>query len=628
MGEPGLRALIVAHDWMASPAGAPSTWPETLRVTLEVMLATRFPAFLVRGPQLALVYNDAYAEILADKHPAALGRPFFAVWPEVEAEVRPVIDAAMAGQAAFFTDLPVQLRRQGVLAPAYFTFSYSPVPERPGGDSAAVLCICHETTAAVEAKRQTDILLALDGRLRPLRDPQAVAEAALQMLGEQLATHSAGYGDFEAGAFMVAGGWSVGALAKPTIGAAHRLQDLDPGLAADLAQGQTVAIGDVAADARSRRGGAPISEAGALVTVPLVKDGVLTAALFVQHQQARAWTPAEVRLIEAVADRAWAAIERVRAETALAHREARFREFFEAAGDAIFVEDANGRYVEVNAAACRLLGYSRAELLSLSVRDVIAERDAPRVVRWRGAAERDQPALSAWRLRRKDGDWVDVEISARRLAGGGGEAVVRDVTERAAQDARRDLMLNELNHRVKNALATVQAIAAQTLRGDEFAGPRAVFVDRLVALARANDLLVTGDWRAAELGQIASQVAEPYGGAPRFDIEGPPMDLPPQAAMAMALALHELATNAAKYGALSAPAGRVRLSWRLEGDRFAFAWIEQGGPPVVGPGRPGFGSRLIRSGLSAAFGADVRMDFASSGLEVRFEAPQPSPQGS
>ena len=220
----------------------------------------------------------------------------------------------------------------------------------------------------------------------------------------------------------------------------------------------------------------------------------------------------------------------------------------------------------------------------------------------------------------------------------GGVAVsLRDITERKLAERRQKLLVNELNHRVKNALATVQAIAAQSLRGADV--PAAVvdrFVARLIALARANDILVAEDWLGADLDAIASQVASPYvaGGegengeeAGRFRAGGPDVHLAPKAATAMALALHELATNSAKYGALSTPQGKVSLTWALQGDgqarRLHMNWRESGGPPVKPPQKAGFGTRLIEKGLKAELRAEVRLDYAPDGLTMTLDAPMP-----
>jgi two-component sensor histidine kinase len=151
------------------------------------------------------------------------------------------------------------------------------------------------------------------------------------------------------------------------------------------------------------------------------------------------------------------------------------------------------------------------------------------------------------------------------------------------------------------------------------------FLDRLMALASANDVLVARSWSGATLASVAAQMARPHGDGERFIIEGPDIHLAPQTATAMALGLHELATNAAKYGALSTPAGQVSLTWRVDGEgearRLRLAWRETGGPAVGAPGRTGFGSRLIERGLASELRAEVKLAFEPAGVVFTLAAP-------
>lgn len=204
-----------------------------------------------------------------------------------------------------------------------------------------------------------------------------------------------------------------------------------------------------------------------------------------------------------------------------------------------------------------------------------------------------------------------------------------DITARKNAEDHLRLLINELNHRVKNSLATVQAIAAQTLHGDEVPERvRTALTERLLALSRAHDVLTDEKWAGANLRDIAAQAAAPHlssDHADRFIIEGPPVNLPPRSAIAIALALHELATNAAKYGALSVRGGRVRIVWSTspaEGDglRLRMVWTETGGPPVTPPTTRGFGTRLIERGLAAELRGEVRIAYPSTGVVCTIDA--------
>ena len=201
-----------------------------------------------------------------------------------------------------------------------------------------------------------------------------------------------------------------------------------------------------------------------------------------------------------------------------------------------------------------------------------------------------------------------------------------DITERKRAEASQHLLLEELNHRVKNTLAMVQSIASQTLRATPAAErfPEA-FQSRLQALAQAHDLLTRGQWRGASLHEVAEVTLNPHttpGG--RVKISGPPVALSPGIAVSLHLALHELATNAAKYGALSVEQGEVKLQWAVTGGvqpALRIEWGESGGPPVVPPQRRGFGSRLIERGLAHEVDGEVDLAFSPKGVVCRVTVP-------
>ncbi len=198
---------------------------------------------------------------------------------------------------------------------------------------------------------------------------------------------------------------------------------------------------------------------------------------------------------------------------------------------------------------------------------------------------------------------------------------VRMATQIAHAEAMNELLINELNHRVKNSLATVQSIAARTFRGlNDPHDTRQKFDARLVALGRAHDILSEEKWRSADIREMIERVLAPHGtrDAARFHLAGPDLRLSPQAALIASMVLHELATNAAKYGALSVPGGEVSIAWDIinrDGKPSAeLRWSERGGPRVEAPTRQGFGSTLIEQGLPAQLGGTAHFDYAPEGL--------------
>lgn len=201
----------------------------------------------------------------------------------------------------------------------------------------------------------------------------------------------------------------------------------------------------------------------------------------------------------------------------------------------------------------------------------------------------------------------------------------QDVTERLKGEQHLRLLVNELNHRVKNTLSMIQAIAAQTFRSaEDLEQAQSAFSARIVALAKASDLLTGENWEGAALEDIVARSAEAT--APeRFMARGPPVRLSPKTALSLSMALHELSTNAVKYGALSNGAGRVRIDWAVDlaadGKRLKLTWREEGGPPVAPPSRRGFGSRLIERGLAAELGGQVSVRFDPAGVVCAVDAP-------
>jgi PAS domain S-box-containing protein len=237
------------------------------------------------------------------------------------------------------------------------------------------------------------------------------------------------------------------------------------------------------------------------------------------------------------------------------------------------------------------------------------------------------------RYRRGDGHITCLSVSATPVRGLNGiphlaVCTFTDVSLRKRHEEHQRLLINELNHRVKNTLATVQSIASQTLRNAGSAeGAREALENRLLALSRVHDVLTRENWEGADLYEIVADAVAPYSnpGEDRLHLSGETIRLPPRMALALAMALQELATNAVKYGALSNDTGEVRITWRDGDDSLHLTWAEQGGPPVTAPSRRGFGTRLIERSLASDLNGDVRIAFVPSGLVCTVDAPLTRP---
>lgn len=200
-----------------------------------------------------------------------------------------------------------------------------------------------------------------------------------------------------------------------------------------------------------------------------------------------------------------------------------------------------------------------------------------------------------------------------------------DISDRKQAELHQQLLVNELNHRVKNTLAAVQAIAAQTFRGSGTEPKlQEAFEARLIALSNAHSILTQANWQSAEIGDVVRRTVEPHAGSERMRVHGPPIKLVPKAAIALAMGLNELATNAVKYGALSNGTGQVAITWSVDGPRpgtLNLQWSESGGPRVEMPSRRGFGSRLIERNLAHDLEGTVRIEYHPDGVVCRVTGP-------
>ncbi|WP_084582215.1 sensor histidine kinase [Sphingomonas azotifigens] len=239
-----------------------------------------------------------------------------------------------------------------------------------------------------------------------------------------------------------------------------------------------------------------------------------------------------------------------------------------------------------------------------------------------------QPLELEHRVRQADGSIGWVASRAVPLTDDEGRLVewfgaASDITEQRRTNEHLRLVINELNHRVKNTLAMVQAIAMRTFRAaPDLAVAQEQFAARLVALAQANDLLTGERWAGASLHEAIAQAVRPHQHDPaRCTLSGTDVRVSPKSALAIALAMHELSTNAVKYGAWSSDTGRVAITWSIAGEQLQLEWRERGGPPVMPPARRGFGSRLIERGLAGELGGKVTLYFDTEGLRCTVEAP-------
>jgi PAS domain S-box-containing protein len=476
-GGAEMGARIRAHDWRAAPIGSPHTWPQPLKTLVAVMLGSTQPMFMAWGDQRTLLYNDAYGEILGNKHPAALGRDFLEVWDEIRGDLAPIVDEAYAGRPVQMDDIELLMHRKGFPEETHFAFSYTPVQDE-AGEVAGFFCPCMEITDKVIAQRGQAFRIALDERLHATADASLLIAIASEALGRYLKVGQVSYGEVDQGGetARVDREWNSGSMAPNA--RVHRMADYGPAFAAALNAGETIAIADVRLDPRTSSSSALAAFDRAMIAgfinVPVVKAGRLAAILAVHSPTPRAWSTGEVSLAQDIAERVWAAAERARAEADLRESDARLRSALQAAElsaaeiravlesmpDAVYIGTADGITL-ANQSALDQLGFSSRDDLNRHVA-MLAEEIQTREV--------------------ETGAFIPVEKQAFMRAFGG---------ERVVQDVR-------VRHRLTGEDRIVRCAAAPVMIGGQVIAAVAVNTD-ITEARRGEAALVESEARLRTL---------------------------------------------------------------------------------------------------------------------------------
>jgi len=328
----------------------------------------------------------------------------------------------------------------------------------------------------------------------------------------------------------------------------------------------------------------------------------------------------------------------VNATDALRDSEQRFRLLAENVPGVIYLCNNDERYTMqfLSERVMDLTGYPREQFLAdqVSFVDLYHPDDAPRIVSHvEVALQKRQPYVLEYRIRHRDGHWVWIHEIGLGVFNEDDrlqflEGFLLDITERKAAERRQTLLMRELNHRVKNNLATLLSIVQQTLQAtsdpQEF---EAALTGRVRALGEAHEMFAASSWQDVSLRRLAERVVAPYQceGGQRVSVRGDDLALSPDTAQAVYMALHELATNAAKYGAWSTPGGRVDLAWTRQNGEVSLEWAEHGGPAVEPPTRRGFGVEMISGVIAYELDGETSIDFEPQGVRCRMRFPFPAP---
>jgi PAS domain S-box-containing protein len=372
--------------------------------------------------------------------------------------------------------------------------------------------------------------------------------------------------------------------------------------------------------------------------IPLTIDGAVVGKFMTYYARPRAFPDAETELAVTIARQVGFSVERHRsdarrrqAEDELRLSEERFRLMAEDAPVMIWISDETGRCLHLNRALRAAWGVPDDGVATFDWSTTIHPDDAERIGGTVAAAMNEAREFTVdGRYLTADGTYRIFRTTARphlsadgRLFGMIGVNV--DITRDEEAAAHRELVFGELNHRVKNTLALVQAIAQQTLKGVEAAPFARAFQGRLANLAVAHGLLTRANWENVPLRQlVADALMLRTEARARYDLDGPEVSLSPKQALAIAMALHELNTNAAKHGALSVNGGRVELRWSVtqSPEELRLTWRERGGPQVAAPKTKGFGLFMIERILAQDLDGEVTLEFAPDGLVCRIHAPR------
>lgn len=580
---------MIEHGlWDDSILGAPSEWPACLKSAVDIMLPSHAQIVMFWGDQYVALYNDAYAPTIGLRHPRAFGRPAKENWSELWDDLEPLLDRVLhGGETVSARDRQFYIERHGHPETVYFDISYSPIKDETGRVR-GVFCIVSETTERV---RSQQALKESEERLRALFSQSAAGIGQTDLKGRMTLVN-------ERFCEM------LGYQREELVGI--RFQDLtfpDDRPETEQIFGYLVETGE------------PFDMEKRCVR----KDGSIV------------WTAVSVSALKdedgSVRQVGFIAID-ISARKSAQEAERLLASIIASSNDAILSIDLDMTITNWNAAAEKLYGYSHDEAVGKSVLMLVPEErrdEEPEILRKVSAGKVVEPYET--QRRRRDGRLVDVQLSVSPIYDSRGKTIgaskmAQDITARKEAERLQTVLTSELNHRVKNAFSTVIAIARQTLDRDETGRDQVTaFQERLISMAKAHDLLTHRDWQRADLWELVKQVLEPYP-PERFEIEGCAVLLPQKAVVSFSLAIHELATNAAKYGALSVAQGKVSISWSYEEPRgrLRFKWAERDGPTVLLPERRGFGSRLVERLLAAELNGLSTISYNPTGVICEIEA--------
>jgi PAS domain S-box-containing protein len=574
-------------------------------------------------------WNDAAERLFGYRAEEAIGRPVTVLIPADRHEEEQQIQSRLRSGQSVPAYETVRRRKDGSLLDVALTIS--PIRDA-GGNIVGAAKIVRDVTKRKQIERaltqrmgEQAALYRFTDRLFRARSLAEVHEAALDAIGEALGCDRASILFRDDAGVMKFVAW------RGLSEVYRRAVEGHAPWTGDVKDPQPICVCDIDGADEPESLKRVVGEEGirGLAFIPLRANGSLIGEFMTCYDRPHAFAPTEIELALTIARQLEFGVQRLRAEEMRRIADQKLdseRELLQTIIDRIPVMitlyEPDARVLRLNPAFERTVGWSRQE-----AGQSLMQQCYPDPAYRAKVAAFMEGNLDAWmdiRMRTKDGREIETTWTNIRLSGGSRVGIGLDMTERKHAEKLQKLLIGELNHRVRNTLATVQAIASQTLRSakspHEFATS---FSGRLQAIARTHTLLTDNTWQGADvLSLVRTQLLLDIAEDPRISCCGPAVRLDPQPALHLALMLHELGTNGRKHGALAVRNGRLSVRWQLPGNgsQLILEWKERHGPPVAAPTAPGFGTMLIEQSLEA-YGGGARLAYAAEGVTCEIRLP-------
>jgi PAS domain S-box-containing protein len=588
-GETG--ALLRQMDWASHPLGLPQSWPAILKATISIILGSRQPMFLVWGAARSTLYNDGYAVLCGKRHPAALGAPLSAIWHDIWDAVGPMVRRVYAGEAIHMDDIELLMHRNGYPEETHFSFSYNPL-RGESGEVQGLFCVCAETTEQVRLRRELDHERTLLGQMFE-QAPSFIAK--LNGADHRFEFVNPAY-------LRLVGQRDI--IGLPVLAALPELRG----------QGYTQMLDSVLAT------GEAIRADGSKLLLQQVKDGPLEERFvdFV-YQPLRNTEGAVTGIFVEGVD----VTGRIQAASALRESEQFLRSVLALSPDCIKVLDLEGR-IELFSDGGRVVMEvpDGQQMTGRSWPDLWQDMGRQQVLNSLALAGQGESSAFQAYSNTFAGNRRYWDVRVTPMLGGDGRperilAFSRDITHLKRMEEEREFLMGELSHRLKNVFTIIQSVIQQTLRrANSLSEAGQSLSGRIQALAGAQNILTKSPAGNMDIQEVVEAALLAHRtGEGRFDISGPAAIINASQGLGLSLALHELATNATKYGSLSRAGGQVAVNWEVErGGGFVFNWDEKGGPPVSAPERGGFGSMLIETVVASYFNGSAKLQYLPAGV--------------